>query len=585
VKINFNIDECKEIAWAIATEGGFSLGKTKRGFIPCIYFVNTDITLFGEFIDKVKIGNTSSEIIKENHKRKFKWYVSNIKDVSNLCSQILPYLPSKQKQASILLEYCKIRLSKNTKGGVHVQTHESREFELYHEIKQLNRRGFNNYEHYDTIIIGSGPSALAFAHHVKPSKVLLLEKGCSIEERYCPSIAQHRDCARCKICSITSGWGGAGAFSDGKLVWGHSVGGSLNISENTFNNIKTLFSTFTDGELLHPSNDNTLIDHAAQNNLEFIPTTTYHLGTDNCKKFCKNIYDHLKKKIDIILNTKVVTVEKNNDRWVVNEKFSCNYLVVATGREGSEWFRKQFSNRMRVSGNVVDLGIRLEVPNSSVSNLVKQSYDFKIKYVGRTYDDVARTFCVNPSGFVIAENNGGLITCNGHSKRNEKSNNTNFAIVVSIPFEAPIDSLEYSKDIVKIANNISKSGMIVQRYGDLKKGRRTTDNRLLKSVVKPTFPASPGDLSLVIPHRYLKTIIEMIEALARLAPSVASDDTLLYGVEIKLFNTKLPDIKPTFEILDNFFVLGDGSGVSRGIIQAAASGLIAADEINRREGS
>jgi len=165
MKIEYNIDECKELAWAIATEGGFSLGKTKKGFVPCVYFVNTDITLFGELLDKVKIGRVSSERGDKKWKRKFKWYVSNVEEVNNICEQILPYLPSKNRQAEILLEYCRIRLSKNTKGGVHKQTHEPREFELHKEIKKLNERGVNNYEVYDAIIIGSGPASLAFAYN------------------------------------------------------------------------------------------------------------------------------------------------------------------------------------------------------------------------------------------------------------------------------------------------------------------------------------------------------------------------------------------------------------------------------------
>jgi len=438
------------------------------------------------------------------------------------------------------------------------------------------------YNAYDAIIIGSGPSALGFGYTTNLNKVLLLEKGYSIDNRVCPSLILRSGCNRCKICSITSGWGGAGTFSDGKLVWGKDVGGSLIITQDITNRIKQMFTTFTEGEMLLPDEDETLISKAAYNGLEFIPTTTFHLGTDNCKKFCESIYEYLKNKLDIKCNTKAITIANDRGRWVVNERFSCDYLIVASGRDGSEWFRKQFSSKMQLSGNTVDLGVRIEVPNSVVANLVKQSYDFKIKYTGRTYDDVARTFCVNPSGFVIAENNNGLISCNGHSKNREKSNNTNFAIIVSIPFESPIDALEYCKDVVKIANNISRSGIIVQRYGDLKKGRRTTESRLLKSVVKPTFPASPGDLSLVIPHRYLKTIIEMLEALNNIAPNVASEDTLLYGIEVKLFNTKIPNIKPTFETLDNLFVIGDGSGVSRGIVQAVASGIIAADVINER---
>jgi len=565
-----------DVALLLATEGCLVLNKrqTKRGYIPQVAFTNSDVSLLNSFLTKVNGGAVTSRTVRGN-KRVYSWRVYSFREVLGICQQIRPELPSKIEQCDLLIEYCKRRLNK--------VKFDSRDSEIFLKIERLNKRGISGTEvsHYDAIIIGAGPSGLATAHTLKLNKILLLDKGNSIDNRSCPAIGT---CVKCQSCSITSGWGGAGAFSDGKLVWGEGIGGNMVLDDIALSKTLEFFGRFCKlpPEVTSKSNEN-IVNSLLSHKIKYVPSTTIHLGTDGCLKFCKNIYEYLRKKIDILTNTKVVTVVRDNDRWLVNEKWSCKYLILAVGREGTRWFRDRFARELSIGGNRVDMGLRIETNYAITKSLTDMSHDFKLKYTSSLFDDVARTFCANPRGYVITEKTEeGLITCNGHSYKGKRSDNTNFAILVSIPFSEPINPLQYSSSSVRLANSIS-DGVIVQRLGDLKKGRRTTSTRLEKSIITPTLQATPGDLSLVLPFRYLKTILDMLEAMGGVIDGLAIDDTLLYGIEIKLFNNQLDLVKGETK-LPNLFAVGDGSGVSRGIIQAAASGIVAADVINKRYG-
>ena len=331
-----------------------------------------------------------------------------------------------------------------------------------------------------------------------------------------------------------------------------------------------------------------LVDKAAIEGMELLATNTVHLGTDGSRRFTERMYDEISQKCDIELETKVLRIERTDDGFKLNVKgkeldLTAKYVVLAPGREGSKWLNSILSNMgIKVGGNKVDLGIRMEVPAAVVAHLVAFSRDFKIHYHTKAFDDMVRTFCVCSHGEVVREKFDDLITCNGHSFKEGTTNNTNFALLVSIPFGSPISPNEYGRSIVSLANNIAKDGVIVQRLGDLFNGRRSTESRLKKSVVKPTLDAFAGDLSLVLPYRYLTDIKEMIEVMNKIAPGIMLEDNLLYGVEVKFYSNviKLTNMEST---IPNLFCVGDGSGVSRGIVQAVASGIVAADVINARQ--
>jgi len=441
---------------------------------------------------------------------------------------------------------------------------------------------------YDVIIVGAGPAGLAAAHQIKfdthhsPS-VLLIEKGKGIATR----------------TSKTSGFGGAGLFSDGKLVFSDTVGGNLttqcgkdvtiNYLKRSLNLFNKHFSEDLDEEQF---GDTKMQDLASKAGLGLVKTKTFHLGTDGVFSFSTDMLNKLINKVTLSEETGVLEIKRYTPFGgkayfgvrVEGTEYYCKYLILAPGREGADWLNAQLVDlKIKSIGNRVDLGVRVELPNSVVKELVDYAYDFKLYHYAKPFDDQVRTFCVCPGGKIARENYGDLITCNGHSYSKDKTDNTNFAILVSIPFGNPIDPIKYGKSIVSLANNISDGGVIVQRLTDLEAGRRTTDSRLGKSIVTPTLDKPfAGDLSLVIPHRYLTDIMCMLRALNELAPGVTMADTLLYGVEVKFYSNIIKLSKELETGVHNLFCIGDGAGVSRGILQATASGLIVADAILRR---
>lgn len=454
---------------------------------------------------------------------------------------------------------------------------------------------------YDVIIVGAGPagifSALELISHVKGIKILIVEKGKDLPERKC--LANKSDkCFNCNPCNIISGWGGAGVFSDGKLNLSPEIGGFLlefipkKQLLDLINYVDQIYIKFgAPKKVYEPDKENIerLKNLATKNSLIYIPSKIRHIGTEKCREILKNLKEVISKKAEIIFQnpvSKILTSEGKAEGVILENgtKILGKYIVVTPGRSGISWLQNE-AKRLKLSTkiNPVDIGVRVEVPASIMEELTSLCYEPKFIYYSKTFDDPVRTFCVNPYGEVIIENIEGIWTVNGHSYTKKKTENTNFAILCSTYFTEPFkDPILYGKSIAKLANLLGKE-VLVQRLGDIRKGRRSTEARISKNPVKPTLKfATPGDLSFVLPYRYLVNILEMLEALDKIIPGINSPYTLLYGVEIKFYSMRLK-LSRTFETeIKNLFVGGDGAGITRGLIQASVSGVIIAREIIKR---
>ncbi|MBQ9763099.1 MAG: NAD(P)/FAD-dependent oxidoreductase [Phascolarctobacterium sp.] len=455
---------------------------------------------------------------------------------------------------------------------------------------------------YDVAIIGGGPAAIFAAYEFTIKypelKLIMLEAGNSIEKRFCPLAAKKVDhCINCKPCSIMRGFGGAGAFSDGKYNFTTEFGGWLNDYLPEAKVIELI--DYVDelncrhgapGEYFTTKNS-TIGTKALQHDLHLLNAKVRHLGTENNLIIMENIYKFLREKMDILCNTTVSEILHNTDgsftlKLANDERIiDCKYLIAAPGRAGAEWFSEQCKKLgLSFINNQVDVGVRVEVPAQVFKHITDEVYEAKILYRTHQYNDLVRTFCMNPYGYVVAENTDGIITVNGHSFRDPKlqSKNTNFALLVSNKFTEPFhEPIQYGKRIASFSNMLG-GGVLVQRFGDLVKGRRTDEKRMAKSFTKPTLSATPGDLSLVLPKRQLDDIIEMIYALDKIAPGMANADTLLYGVEVKFYSARLELDKNLETKIPNMFAIGDGAGITRGLSQASASGVWAARIIGER---
>jgi len=455
---------------------------------------------------------------------------------------------------------------------------------------------------YDVIIVGAGPagifSALELTRINKDIKILIIEKGKDIDKRICPMKTKGVSCAECPKCSLLSGWGGAGAFSDGKLNLSPDIGGYL--YKYIDRDLLISLINYVDRIYIEHGAPNTIYGNnleeisriqkiASANNLILIPSTIRHIGTERCKIVLKNIRNFLINKVDIIFNSEVeriITKKRKVEGLYLkdNTKYRTDFVILAPGREGSLWLEKEFKRlKLTLMKNPVDIGLRVEVPAKILEPLTKITYEPKLIYHSKKFKDKVRTFCVNPYGEVVKEYVKGIWTVNGHSYADIKSENTNLALLVSTSFTEPFNEpILYGRYIAGLANLIGK-GVIIQRLGDLHMGRRSTTERILKGSVRPTLKDStPGDLSFVLPHRYLTDIIEMLEALDRIAPGINSEHTLLYGVEVKFYSV-VPKLNNSLETeIKNLFAVGDGAGVSRGLIQASVSGIISAREIAKR---
>lgn len=455
---------------------------------------------------------------------------------------------------------------------------------------------------YDVAIIGGGPAAIFAAYEFTlkyPAlKVVILEAGNSIDKRLCPLAAKKADhCINCRPCSIMRGFGGAGAFSDGKYNFTTEFGGWL-IDYLPQEEVVKLIDYVDELNCRHgapgeyfSTRNSTIGAKALRYDLHLLNAKVRHLGTENNLVIMENIYKYLLEKgIEIRCNTPVREIKIADDGTFALEieggaDVCCKYLLAAPGRAGAEWYSQQ-CRKLGLSfiNNQVDVGVRVEVPAQVFKHITDEVYEAKILYRTQQYNDLVRTFCMNPYGYVVAENTDGIITVNGHSFRDPKlhSNNTNFALLVSNKFTEPFhEPLQYGKRIASFSNMLG-GGVLVQRFGDLIKGRRTDEKRMAKSFTKPTLVATPGDLSLVLPKRQLDDIIEMIYALDKIAPGMANADTLLYGVEVKFYSARL-ELDGNLETkIPNMFAIGDGAGITRGLSQASASGVWAARAIGRR---
>lgn len=448
---------------------------------------------------------------------------------------------------------------------------------------------------YDIIIVGAGASGVFMSYELTKltnnAKVLMIDKGAPLEKRVCPiKLGKVKNCIRCVPCHIMNGYGGAGTLSDGKYNITTQFGGDLHNYVGTEAALdlmeyvdQVLCSMGGEDAKLYSTANSDLKTLALRNNLHLLDAKVRHLGTDRNVKILERIFEYIKERIDTKFYTQVVDVEKLEEGFRIvtdkQEEYECSELILATGRSGSKWISSVCDKfGIDLKKNRVDIGVRVELPAEIFKHITDDVYESKIVYKTDKYNDMVRTFCMNPYGEVVAENTNGIVTVNGHSYADPdlRTENTNFALLVSNQFTEPFkDSNEYGESIARLSNMLG-GGVLLQRFGDLVKGRRSSARRMEKCFSRPTLQATPGDLSLVIPKRQLDNIIEMIYALDKIAPGTANEDTLLYGVEVKFYNSKVSVDSNLETNVKGLYALGDGSGVTHSLSQASASGVLAA---------
>jgi len=451
---------------------------------------------------------------------------------------------------------------------------------------------------YDVVIIGAGPGGIFSAYELsrlQPElKIAIFETGKSLEKRKCPIDGKKiTKCINCSSCSIMNGFGGAGAFSDGKYNITNEFGGTLHEFIGKDKALELM--KYVDGinasyggdqTRLYSTGNSELKTQCLRSGLHLLDASVRHLGTDINYDVLTNLYHELNKRVEIHFLTPVETVNMIDGGYeiVTGEKTcTCRQCIISVGRSGSKWM-EALCKKLNIPtlSNRVDIGVRVELPADIFKHITDEVYESKIVYKTEKYQDLVRTFCMNPRGAVVTENTNGIVTVNGHSYENEqlKTENTNFALLVSKHFTEPFkDSNGYGESIARLSNMLG-GGVIVQRFGDLIRGQRSTTKRIDKAFIVPTLKATPGDLSLVMPKRILDSIVEMIYALDKIAPGTANDDTLLYGVEVKFYNMEV-ELDNNLETLHKgLYVIGDGSGVTHSLSHASASGVYVARHIS-----
>jgi len=451
---------------------------------------------------------------------------------------------------------------------------------------------------YDVVIIGAGPAGLFAAYEFVNNSnlsVLIIDKGKDILNRQCPSLKKFQRCFQCNPCNILCGLGGAGGLSDGKLNLKPDVGGNLEEfvskedADALVKKIDDIFLAHGASQKLFGKNSHELETKAASVGLEFIPIPQRHIGSDMLPGVVTSIKISLERKgAEFLLNTEVVDVSFDNVfkiRLADGQTIESKFVIGATGRYGSDWLTAQ-ANKLGINTRfaAIDIGVRVEVPAVVMEGIIEYAWDPKFHIYTPTYDDFVRTFCTCPYGFVVMEDYGEYIGVNGHSSNTEKSDNTNFAFLTRVELTEPVENTsEYGISIAKLATTIGGKMPIIQRLEDLRNGRRSTASRIEKSFVKPTLKsATPGDISMALPHRIVENILEGLEKLDQVINGVNSDSTLLYAPEIKFYSMRFIVSNDLETNINNFFVAGDGAGLSRGIVASAATGIIAARGIMKK---
>lgn len=475
----------------------------------------------------------------------------------------------------------------------------------------MGERSQKMQKEYDVIVVGAGPAGIFTAlelSDLRPeTRILIIDKGRTIDKRACPARKTSK-CMDCNPCGITSGWSGAGAFSDGKLSLSPAVGGRITDymsdehAQELVNYADSVYLRFGASSVVH-GQDSKKFDEiqyeASKYQIQVVHCPVRHLGTELASEVLTRMYDYLagKGKVDFLELVSVTDILVEGDAVkgvrVLNrtnqvEDILAPVVVVAPGRAGAGWLADQTKQlNIRTENNEVDIGVRVEVPNSILDHLTRELYEPKLIYFSDTFDLKTRSFCVNPGGVVSEEHyDGGLAVVNGHSYADEslKTGNTNFALLVSTKFTEPFNQpIEYGKYIARLANMLTGGGIMVQRLGDLLRGRRTDSSKIRKSSTVPTLKtAVPGDLSYVLPQRYLTSLVETLKAFDNLAPGLYSKHTLLYGVEVKFYSSKVI-VANNFETrINNLYTIGDGAGITRGLIQASATGVVVARDIAQK---
>ncbi|HZL05220.1 MAG TPA: FAD-dependent oxidoreductase [Coriobacteriia bacterium] len=452
----------------------------------------------------------------------------------------------------------------------------------------------SSVESYDVVIIGAGPAgifaALELVRSGRGGRILITERGQPIAKRRCPARTTH--CVGCETCAIMTGWGGAGAFSDGKLTLSADVGGWLgdfvgvDALPALIDDADRIWLEFGAPELVHgpdPTEAAQLVKQAADAGMKLVPMRIRHIGTDHSPAVLQAMHDTLAAAgVEIRTSSPVVAILAESGHvtgveFESGDRVATTTVIAAPGRDGADWLTEQ-ARRLGIglTNNAVDIGVRVEVPAVVMEPLTKPLYEAKLVYRSARYGDKVRTFCMNPYGEVSTESYGDIVTVNGHSFADTKTEYTNFAVLVSKKFTHPFhEPFTYGHSIAQLANLLGE-GILVQRLGDQRAGRRSTEARIAASSARPTLQATPGDLSLVLPYRLFADILEFLEALDRLAPGVNDDDTLLYGIEVKFYSSRLELDEHLRTKVEGLYAIGDGAGVTRGLIQSSASGLVAA---------